>query len=158
MLSTRTKLGAIAVLAVALLPRSGLAQSAPDPVNGRVIGGIAVIGVAGASLAVGIVSTVQVVDAQKEINYYRHFVSTGEDVCSNPPSPPTGPAPAAPGACSKAVFVPLQFVFYPLSLVAGGFGAYLLATSSPKPRRAAAPWVIPAFGPGHATMTLGWQW
>lgn len=108
------------------------------PLDFRRVGGFIGIGAGALLLGLGIVSSVQVNDAQQVLGTgpdnpgFRGDVKEG-DLCSgqytNLAGAPATPDQAAKDACAKSVFVPLQFVFYGLGAAVGGTGAYLLLTS-----------------------------
>jgi hypothetical protein len=139
-------------------------QGAGDnkPLDFRKVGGFVGLGTGALLIGLGIVSSVQVNDAQQvlgtnkdDTNSPRHFLKPGEDACTVVKDERTRfPDPnKVADACSKGVFVPLQFVFYALGAAVGGTGLYLVATSSstPKDSKPAAPatgWTwTPMFGP-----------
>jgi hypothetical protein len=134
------------------------------PTDFRKVGGFIGIGAGAVLVGLGVVSSLQVNDAQTILGTgpdspgYRGDVQSG-DLCSGRyvskgTGMETDTDPAAMDACSKGVFVPLQFVFYGLGAVVAGTGVYLLATSgtsSPpdaKPAAPAAGWTfMPVAGP-----------
>ena len=124
------------------------------PVDFRKVGGFIGIGTGALLIGVGVVSSVLVNEAQKSLDEFRGNISTG-NLCSEYTLKPGKTVPAVMAGCDKAVFVPLQFVFYGLGALVGGTGAYLVATSSSSPApasdqkpAAATGWTLsPYFGP-----------
>lgn len=135
------------------------------PLDFRKVGGFIGIGAGALLIGLGAVSSIQVNDAQQILGTgpdspgYRGDVAEGSDLCSGEyKSRTTGEMittdKVAMDACSKSVFVPLQFVFYGLGALVGGTGVYLLMTSGtstaadPKPAAPVAGWTFaPSFGP-----------
>ena len=101
-------------------------------IDGKLIGGIAGLAVGAASLGVGIWGMTQV-DAVRNDPVFDAWKrepqnQTADDVCTV-----TEPAPSMEisNMCSQAKTGEIaQLVAFPLAAVAGGVGAYLLATSS----------------------------
>lgn len=121
----------------------------------RFAGGVAALGLGGISLALGVVSSVQVSEAQSKIEPYRAKLLPGEHLCEA-----TSQAPlAVSDACGKQVFGPLQFVFYGAGAVMGGVGLYLLATSQVKEPAQKLSWALsPSIGPGYGGVSAVGKW
>ncbi len=136
------------------------------PVDFRKVGGFIGIGTGALLIGLGVVSSLQVSDAQSVLgtskddpNSPRAKLHAGENACTLVTTDRSrfgADAQKVTDACSKGVFEPLQFVFYGLGAVVGGAGAYLVATSSSSPapasdQKPAAPatgWTLsPYFGP-----------
>lgn len=110
------------------------------PIDVRKVGGFIGIGVGAVFLGLGVVSSLQVNDANNALGTgdknpgLRADVKSG-DICDGhyESYSQMGQATTPAGAreqCSKiAFFNPLQFVFYGLGAVSAGVGVYLLATS-----------------------------
>jgi hypothetical protein len=145
---------------VALNP---LAVGDGKPLDFRKVGGFVGIGAGALLVGLGVVSSLQVNDAQQILGTgpdspgYRNDVKSG-DLCSgnyiNKAGIDTASPQEAMDACSKSVFVPLQFVFYGLGAAVAGTGIYLLMTSGTssapdaKPAAPAAGWTFtPVAGP-----------
>lgn len=139
------------------------------PVNFRKVGGFVGIGAGALLVGLGVVSSLQVNDAQQILGTgpdspgFRGDVGSG-DLCSGRYINKGGTEVETDGiamdACSKGVFVPLQFVFYGLGAIVGGTGAYLLmtsGTSAPADGKPAAPatgWTFtPMAGPQGGGLT-----
>lgn len=134
------------------------------PVDFRKVGGFVGVGAGALLVGLGVVSTLQVSDAQQILGTgpdspgFRGDVKSG-DLCSGSyESKSAGMIvdtdKTALDACSKSVFVPLQFVFYGLGAIVGGTGVYLLMTSGTsaapeaKPAAPATGWTFtPMAGP-----------
>jgi hypothetical protein len=142
-----------------------LAESGSEPraatrrVAWRFAGGLAGVGLGGISVALGVVSGVQVLEAQAALEPYRDALPQGEHVCTST-APSLDPAPlAVVGACNKRLFGPLQIVFYGAAAVLGGVGVYFLATSgAPGQARSVAWRVAPVAGPGFGGMAVVGTW
>jgi hypothetical protein len=128
------------------------------PLDFRKVGGFVGIGTGALLIGLGVVSSLQVSDAQTALGTTkddtsspRHFLKAGENACTVVTTDRNRfPDPnKVTDACNKSVFEPLQFVFYALGAAVGGTGLYLVATSSssaPAPdQKAAAP-------------ATGWTW
>jgi hypothetical protein len=121
---------------VALNP---LSAGDSKPIDFRKVGGFVGIGAGALLVGLGVVSTVQVADARDKLGTdpktnpgFRGDVASG-DLCSGTYTGQDGTQKQTPAdamkQCDKAVFVPLQFVFYALGAVVAGTGVYLVATS-----------------------------
>lgn len=133
------------------------------PTDFRKVGGFVGIGAGAVLVGLGVVSSLQVYDAQQVLgtgpdpnsSKYRGDVLSGNLCDGSYESKEFGPGTTTPqpaiDACSKNVFVPLQFVFYGLGAVVAGTGVYLLATSGTAPASDAKPatgWTFtPVAGP-----------
>ena len=125
------------VVDVALNP---LAIGDSKPIDFRKVGGFVGIGAGALLVGLGVVSSLQVADARDKLGTdpgtnpgFRGDVASG-DLCSGKYTSIDGTIDKATPAdalkqCDKAVFVPLQFVFYALGAVVAGTGVYLVATS-----------------------------
>ena len=120
-----------AVTATATQPGSGMGW--------RRIAGISGVGLAGVSLVVGVVGSLQVNSTTNdpEFDAARRAYPTSNDVCVAAVSDPRFRS-VIESTCSKGkTGTTLQLVFYPAALVLGGVGTYFLLTSgkssSPKP-------------------------
>ena len=131
---------------VALNP---LALGDSKPLDFRKVGGFVGIGAGALLIGLGVVSTLQVADAREKLGTdpatnpgYRGDVGSG-DLCSGTYTGKDGSQKQTPNEamqlCDKAVFVPLQFVFYALGAVVAGTGTYLVATSGSSDPPAGAP-------------------
>lgn len=122
------------------------------PLDFRKVGGFIGIGTGALLIGLGVVSSLQVNDAQTALGTNkddptspRAYLKAGENACQVVQDERTRfPDPnKVTDACNKAVFEPLQFVFYALGAAVGGTGLYLIATSSSSPpasdQKAAAP-------------------
>jgi hypothetical protein len=118
------------------------------PVDFRKVGGFVGIGAGVLLGGLGVVSSLQVNDAQSVLNGNlgegspRLVIKKGENACDvakNESSRFGANAAAVSDACNKSVFVPLQFVFYALGAAVGGTGLYLVATSTSTPATDAKP-------------------
>jgi len=112
------------------------------PLDFRKVGGFIGIGTGALLIGLGVVSSLQVNEAQTALGTDkndptspRHYLGAGENACTVVTEERTRfPDPnKVTDACSKAVFEPLQFVFYALGAAVGGTGLYLIATSSGSP-------------------------
>ena len=149
---------------VALNP---LALGDSKPIDFRKVGGFVGIGAGALLIGLGVVSSLQVNDAQQvlgtdrtQTDKPRALVESG-DLCADTAVDAQGGKVTRSqdviAACDKSVFVPLQFVFYALGAVVAGTGTYLVATSGTsgpattpdaKPAAPAAGWTFtPVAGP-----------
>ncbi|MFO0590619.1 MAG: carboxypeptidase-like regulatory domain-containing protein [Polyangiaceae bacterium] len=124
---------------VALNPQS---SGDSKPLDFRKVGGFVGIGTGALLVGLGVVSSLQVNDAQTVLGTSpdgtnpRSKLRAGENACTVVTTDRTrfgADAQKVTDACSKAVFEPLQFVFYALGAAVGGTGLYLVATSSSAP-------------------------
>lgn len=141
------------------------------PTDFRKVGGYVGLGAGALLVGLGVVSTLQVNDAQTAMGTskanpgFRGDVEKG-DLCSGTYDSRSNGAnfttpPAAMELCSKAsVFQPLQFVFYALGAAVGGTGLYLLATSGtsgPAPKTATGWTFTPSAGPQGGGLQARYQ-
>ncbi|MBK8257582.1 MAG: hypothetical protein IPK82_33550 [Polyangiaceae bacterium] len=116
-------------------------QPATDskPIDFRKVGGFIGIGAGALLVGLGVFSSLQVNDAQTKLGTdsepkLRGMIESG-DFCAKTHKFKDGANPSDNDiaeygkACSAAIFVPLQFVFYGLGAVVAGTGTYLLLTS-----------------------------
>jgi hypothetical protein len=114
--------------------------------NLKRIGGYVSLGAGVAFGVVGIVSALQVKNAQDAIESARKGVSSSVDVCTTNTS--------IANACSKGkTFQTTQIIFFPLAAVAGGLGIYLVATSGKSAPKTGF-MVNPQVGPGGGKLDL----
>lgn len=110
------------------------------PLDFRKVGGFIGIGTGALLIGLGVVSSLQVNDAQSVLGTDkndstspRHVLHAGENACTLVNTADRtrfgANAEKVADACSKSVFEPLQFVFYALGAAVGGTGLYLIATS-----------------------------
>ncbi len=159
-------------LTVQPVPLEGTAASAAAGDHGtakpggktstRKLLGYAGIGVGGALIVGGFYSMLKVSSIQNDeaFDAYRRGFPAGVDVCDSADSGklsevPSAASPAeASDQCSSArTFGTLQWVFFPVGLVAAGAGTYLLVTDDPKKEQARLV-VVPSVGPRGGRLDL----
>ena len=128
---------------------SAATQSGPGR-DWRRIAGISSAGLAGVSLVVGVVGSLQVNAARSDSAFVAYTKSTvTNDACVSAAPGGDRPNSMVKDICSKAYTgVALQAIFYPAAVVLGGVGTYLILTSgkgsSPRPAQVQ---LLPHFGP-----------
>lgn len=136
------------------------AAAPPPPGPGRDwrrIAGISGAGLAGVSLVVGVVGSLQVRSAVTDPVFVTYSETTvTNDVCVTAAAPGPDRSAAVDDLCKKAYTgVLVQAVFYPAAIVLGGVGTFLILTSgkgtSP---RAAQVQLLPHFGPQAGGLDL----
>lgn len=136
-----------------LLLHGPISTPAPPPgpaADWRRIAGISGLGLAGASVIVGVIGSVQAVSVTNDpafTDYAGHTVTN--DVCASSAAGGDHPDVLVATLCNKAVGSELlQAIFYPAAIAFGGAGTYLLLTSGksttpPAPRAHFSPYVGP---------------
>jgi hypothetical protein len=131
--------------------------SPPSTLNWRRIAGISGLGLAGASLVVGVVGSAQANAVGNDPAFKAYRTSTvTSNVCVSAAFGGDHPDAAITALCGKAARSELlQAIFYPAFAVFGGAGAYLLltsgkATSAPPAQAHFTPYV----GPGAAGLDI----
>jgi hypothetical protein len=122
---------------LAVLLAATPAHAQQQGVDGRLIGGIALVAVAAGAAAAGIYGSVRVDDINGDDGFqsYRARVRLGDDACDLADAGAEAGPPAATAAevvdmCKEGEALSiLQAVMYPLAIASGGAAAYLLATS-----------------------------
>jgi hypothetical protein len=150
----------LATLLVAF-PAGAQTKAAPDGVDGRLIGGIALLAVGTAAAAVGIWASVRVNTINGDDGYqsYRARVALGEDACDRASAGVEMGAPAASAAdvvslCDEGnALTIVQAIVYPLAILSGGAASYLLLTSQAAAKEPAVR-ITPRGGPRSAGVTL----
>ena len=135
-------------------------EIAPPPASGlgfRRIAGISSLGLAGASLVVGIVGSAQATSITNDPAFKAYRASTvTSNVCVSAAFGGDHPDAAIAALCGRASAAErLQAIFYPAVAVFGGVGAYLLLTSGkPTSPRAVQAHFTPYLGPGAAGLDV----
>lgn len=118
--------------------------------------GVSAAGLSAVSLALGVWGSVEIVNAQADINKLRPAASWSGSAC-DPDVAVTLPS-SARGACNKQIFGPLQVVFYSLSAVSGIGGGYALVRSYSGTTRRTTLWVEPEIRSDQAVLWAGGNW
>jgi len=143
-----------ALVGLSLLAAATARADPPPPPAGasgldpRLAAGIAGIDLGVVSLGIGILSAVQVAGVNNNPTLFAYRMEKGplvEDVCETAQA---DHRPDITSLCAKGhTFMALQLVFFPLSILSSGLGAFFLATrpSPPKPTSTRVD-VIPTVG------------
>jgi hypothetical protein len=138
------------------------------PIDGRLVGGIAALGVGAAAGAVGLWAALEVnsVRNDPEFEDYRRQFATTADVCERAQSPDPRPDVEAMRAgiaekCDRASTMEIvQAIMFPVAGVAAGVGIFLLGTSSLVGDDAAgdsALWIEPIITPEVQAVTVRYR-
>jgi hypothetical protein len=117
-------------------------------IDWRLPAGITGIGVAAAGLVLGVLGTIEVGRVNAAVEPARAAVKPDTDVCA----PAFAREHGITAACTKGqTYQLVQIIAFPAAAVFGGLGIFFLATRRPA---AATVTVVPALGPGHATLDV----